>query len=323
MLAAWREHGQECLATLQGDFALALFDARAQRLVLARDPIGCRPLYYWNNSRTVIVASEIKAILAHPDVRAVPNADLLADFSPHRLPYDDDGQTFFEGIRTIRPGWWVRVAPHHARSGRFWDFDTLARIRYPSYSACRSIAGAADSFVKRRLRSRRPIAVAVSGGLDSSIVLCIADDLCRRGESSAALLPLSYTARDDPASEEDQFLDLLESTRQLHVRRVAIGDPGTPEQLAHFAWHSEWPRLDDGWFAQRPMLEAANAAGAGALLSGLWSDQLTFSTGYLIDLCRALAWREVGKHLEEYPRGSSTQTRRISAGCFAAVSSPA
>ena len=304
VLAAWREWGQHFLAKLQGDFALALFDARAQRLVLARDPVGCRPLYYWSDGRTVIFASEIKAIASHPDVVTKPNADLLADFLLlERLPYDDEGETFFDGIHAVRPGHWRRIAPHHTRSGQFWDFDPLAQIRCRTYATyAERLRELLTQAVKRRLRSISPVAVAVSGGLDSSIVLCIADDLRRRGEVDVALAPLSYTCRDDSAREENQHLDLLESDGRLHIRRIAIGEPGTSEQLAHAAWHSEWPRLDDGWFAQQPMLAAANALGAKVLLTGLWSDQLLFATGYLSDLCRTLQWRKVARHLREYPR---------------------
>jgi asparagine synthase (glutamine-hydrolysing) len=304
VLAAWREWGQDLLSKLQGDFALALFDVRAQRLVLARDPIGCRPLYYWSDGRTMIAASEIKAILAHADVRAAPNADLLADFFLlDRLPYDDDGQTFFEAIHAVRPGHWRRVAPHHTTSGQFWDFDPLARIRLPSYSAYSDrLRELLIHAVKRRLRSRSPIAVAVSGGLDSSIVLCIADDLCRSGDAHVPLLPLSYTPRDESQREENHFIDLLESARQLRVRRIAIGEPCNPEQLEHAAWHSESARFDDARCAERPMLAAAHALDARVLLTGLWSDQFLFVTGYLTDLFRTLAWRQVKTHLQEYPR---------------------
>ncbi|HWF83635.1 MAG TPA: asparagine synthetase B, partial [Vicinamibacterales bacterium] len=304
VLAAWREWGRDFLARLKGDFALALFDSRAQRLLLARDPVGCRPLYYWTDGKTIVFASEIKAIAAHPDVRTTPNDDLLADFFLlDRLPYDDEGETFFRGIHAVRPGHWLRVAPHHTTSGQFWDFDPLAQVRYASYADyTERFRELLIQAVKRRLRSAHPVAVATSGGLDSSIVLCIADDLCRSGDADVSLLPLSYTPREKSHREENEFIQLLESTRQLHVRRIEIGEPCNPEQLAHAAWHSESPQFDDAWCAERPMLAAAHALGAKVLLTGLWSDQFLFVTGYLTDLVRALSWRQVAKHLQEYPR---------------------
>jgi asparagine synthase (glutamine-hydrolysing) len=304
VLAAWREWGDGFLRRLQGDFALALFDGRRQALLLARDPVGCRPLYYWSGDRTLVFASEIKAIVAHPDVQTKPNEDLLADFFLlERLPYDDEGATFFDGIQAIRPGHWLRVSPGQRTSGAFWDFDPMRQTRYRSYAGyAEELRALLIQAVKRRMRSRHPVAVATSGGLDSSIVLCIADDLRRSGAVEVSLLPLSYAPGDDPSTEENQFIALLESTRGLRVERLAMGQPGGTDQLARAAWHSEWPQFDDGWCAQEPMLAAANAAGARVLLTGLWSDQLFFVMGYLSDLVAKLAWRQAGRHLREYRR---------------------
>ena len=203
----------------------------------------------------------------------------------------------------MRPGHWLRVAAGKIQSGRFWDFDPSAAIRYPS------IAGYADHLrqlmvtaVKRRLRSVRPVAVAVSGGLDSSVVLCLADDLLRAGVADAPLLPLTYTPAADGSSEENQFLALLASTRGLSIERIPMRAPGGIEQAKDAAWHSESPVYDEGWCAQQPMVAHAQARDARVLLTGLWSDQLLFETGYLTDLFLRLAWRTVARHLDEYPR---------------------
>jgi asparagine synthase (glutamine-hydrolysing) len=304
VLAAWRLWGMTSLARLEGDFALALFDARAQRVVLARDPVGCRPLYYWIDDKTLVFATEIKAILAHPDVPARPNDDLLADaFLLDRLPYDDEGETFFAGIHAVLPGCWLRVAPRHSRSGQFWDFDPRAQLRLASYDDYADrLRELLIQSVRRRLRSAHPVAVAASGGLDSSVVLCIADDLRKSGESAVSIVPLTYTPADDPSSEENQFLGLLESGRGLQVGRVTIDDPGDAAEIERAAWHSESPLFDAAWCAQRPLLASAAARGARTLLTGLWSDQFLFVTGYLADLVRALSWRQVGRHLDEYRR---------------------
>jgi asparagine synthase (glutamine-hydrolysing) len=304
VLAAWRMWGMASLAKLDGDFALAVYDARAQRVVLARDPVGCRPLYYWIDDKTLVFATEIKAILAHPDVPARPNDDLLADaFLLDRLPYDDEGETFFAGIHAVLPGCWLRVAPRHSRSGQFWDFDPRVQLRLDSYEAYADrLRGLLIQAVRRRLRSAHPVAVAVSGGLDSSVVLCIADDLRRSGESAVSIAPLTYTSADDPSSEENQHLGLLESGRGLQVGRVTIGASGDAAQSERAAWYSESPLFDAGWSAQRPLLASASARGARTLLTGLWSDQLLFVTGYLTDLVRTLSWRQVGRHLHEYRR---------------------
>ena len=303
VLAAWRGWGDAFLVRLQGDFALALFDSRTQTLLLARDPVGyCRPLYYWSDAKTFLFASEIKGILAHADVRRRPNDALLADFLLlDRLPYDDDGETFFEDVQAVRPGHCVRVTPGHTRSAPFWDFDPRLQLRYRSYSDyAERLRELLTEAVKRRVRTTGPVAVSASGGLDSSIVLCIADDLHRAGIVKAPILGLSYGVGD--RADEAEYLPLLGSARDLQIQQTGMGPPEGAAELTTQAWHSEWPRLDEAWPAKRQLLAAASASGARVLLTGHWSDQLFFVTGYLSDLVVGLAWRQLAAHLREYAK---------------------
>jgi asparagine synthase (glutamine-hydrolysing) len=102
--------------------------------------------------------------------------------------------------------------------------------------------------------------------------------------------------------DETRFLLLLESSRGLPVERIPEGVPDDAEQRTHAAWHSESPVHDEGWLSLRPMVARARARGARIMLTGLWSDQLLFETGYLADLFLRAAWRTVARHLDAYPR---------------------
>jgi asparagine synthase (glutamine-hydrolysing) len=302
-LEAMHAWGDGALEKLSGDFAVAAFRADEKRLVLARDPVGCRPLYYWVDSRTVVFASEIKAVLAYPGVPTEPDEDLLADFCLRdQLPYEDHGETFFQGVRAVLPGYQVTVSARGIALRRFWDFNPESEIRYGTYGdyAAR-FRELLIQAVKRRLRGTRPVAIAVSGGLDSSAVLCIADDLLKHGAIRTPLVPMMWVAEPDRESDEQRASESLESTRQLRIDRIAIG-PADPEMLTAAAWHSEWPRLDEAWRARQPVLIQAQSVGARTIVTGNWSDQLLFVTGYLTDLMKRLAWAQVLQHLREYPR---------------------
>ncbi len=102
VLAAYEAFGDRFPERLVGDFALGLFDPHIQQLLLARDAIGIRPLYYYHAPNTFLFASEIKALLAHPEVSTRPNDDVLAQ---HLLRGDQDyrGMTFFEGVLSLLP----------------------------------------------------------------------------------------------------------------------------------------------------------------------------------------------------------------------------
>ena len=304
VLEAFHMWGRDGFSRLEGEFALALFDSPGRQLTLARDPVGCRPLYYWSDGQTLVFASEIKAILAHPAVRTKANEDLLADyFLREHLPYDDCGATFFDDVHAVLPGRRVSVSPGRMTSEGFWDFNPQSVVRFRSYAEyAERLRELLVQAVNRRLRTPHPVAIAVSGGLDSSVVLCIADDLRKSGAVSAPLLPISVVPNDDRATEETQFIALLETTRRIHIHRVQMGGPGPAVDLETAAWHSESPRFDDGWCAHRPMFAWAHANGAGTMLTGHWSDQLFFVTGYLSDLFTRFAWKEISSHLAEYPR---------------------
>src|SRR3954470_16618132 len=129
ILEAFRRWNTECFGRLNGEFAVALFDSDRQQLTLARDPVGCRPLYYWTNRKTFVFGSEIKTVLAHPDVPSRPNKDLIADyFVRDRLAYEDFGETFFQDIHAVLPGQRLTVAADSLTSTRFWDFDPEAVV---------------------------------------------------------------------------------------------------------------------------------------------------------------------------------------------------
>ncbi len=302
VLAAWREWGQSSLSRLNGEFALALFDARERSLTLARDPVGCRALYYWTGPRVVVFGSEIKSVIAHPAVAAQPNEELIADlFLLVQLPYEDEGETFFKDVQAVLPGSSVRITAAGITRSRFWDFDPTARRRYRTYDAyVDELRGLMIQAVRRRLRSASPVAISVSGGLDSSIVLCLADDVQRTAASGAILLPLTYAPVDNPDTEENRFIRLLEQARGMQVERLPMGTPGDVEHLRSVAWHSEGPFFDHSWCAEEPLLMRARSQGARTLLMGLWSDQFMFAMGYLTDLFKELAWREMARHLREY-----------------------
>lgn len=299
---AVRRWGRRFASHLLGEFAIVTYVPGEQRLILVRDPVGCRPLYYWRSAKAVIFASEVKSILAHPEVPAEPNLDLLADsLLLDHIPYEDNGETFFNGIRRVLPGHRLIVARGKFASEQFWDFDPEAQIRRPVYSDyVLSLRELLTRAMRRRMRTRFPIAIGVSGGLDSSIVLSLAHQIARKQTPEPGIIPISYAPLSEPDSEENRFIGLIEAHCGRAIRRLEMGASGSLRHLTEAAWYSETPFFNDSWCAETPLLACAKEQAARVLLTGLWSDQLMFTTGYLVDLWKKLAWRKVWRHLQEY-----------------------
>lgn len=286
---------------LQGDFALALYDGRERRLILARDAIGVRPLYYAATRGRIIFASRILTILADPTVRAHPNDRLLSALMQGQLHrHDDDGSTFFHGINSVPASHIVSFDAEHARVEQYWEFDAHVRRDRMSFEECADeLRGHLAAAVDRRLRSSSPVAISVSGGLDSSALFCLAR------QSAVAMSPalgFTYTARDGSAADESAFVEELERLHGPieHVAAPAVGSVlrGTRENIRRV----EAPMLDLQSNRSAPFMAAVAASGAQTMMTGHWGDQVMFDQAYLVDALRQFSWTTVRAHLDEYLR---------------------
>jgi asparagine synthase (glutamine-hydrolysing) len=315
VLAAYETWGEGFAARLNGDFALAIFDTRADRFILARDALGVRPLYYAHTPRLFAFGSEIKALLAHPDIPALPDDEGVADFMlVGARPLDRQDLTCFRGISAVVPAHLVVVTRQTLTARRYWNFETRRRLRLNTFDEY--VEAFHERFtvaIKRRLRSAFPVAFSVSGGLDSSSIFCAAETLRRNGRLIApSMMGLSYVS-DRADSDEQPFLRDIEARFGISFDRFTIEErtglvSGAKEQVAAI----EAPFVDYMWGVTRELHTRAAAAGARSMVSGHWGDQMLFSSAYLIDLLRRGAWPSIWRHTREYGRyfGDEETTRR-------------
>jgi asparagine synthase (glutamine-hydrolysing) len=303
VLAAYGAFGDRLAERLNGDFALGLFDPNRRHLLLARDAIGVRPLYYCQSGETFLFGSEIKALLAHPHVSTRPNDDVLADFLLDG-PRDTQGMTFFKDVFSLLPAHVAILSRQGLVTRRYWDFDSSGQTRFTSfdeYTAAFRLHF--DQAVRRRLRSQHPVAVSVSGGLDSSSIFCLATTLARRNPGRfSSIIGLSYTSADGSPSDEKAFLVEMERRYGVAFERVPVSPMGPMNGSRESVWHVEIPFLDEQWDTTHTFMSAVRRQGARVLLTGHWADQVLFDQAYLVDLFHHLRWREVRAHLQEFGR---------------------
>ena len=302
-LAAYRAFGDGFPARLAGDFALGLFDSRRRLMILARDAVGVRPLYYFVSARLFLFASEMKAIVSHPDVEPRPDDDALADALFTRGVGTEPGdRTVFANIVSVPPAHAVVAGPNGVRAARYWDFDVTRRVRFRragDYAA--AFREQFDRAVRRRLRSVRPVAVAVSGGLDSSAVFCTAHALARnQGGGPQPPTGVAYTFPDGAPSDEKIYLAEVERACGSPIVRLHDPPIGVTDVCGDAVWHAEGPYIDSEWNATHAQMTAVRAIGAGVLLGGHWGDQLLFDDAYLVDLWRRGRWPTAWRHVTTY-----------------------
>ncbi|MFE0018216.1 asparagine synthase (glutamine-hydrolyzing) [Mesorhizobium sp. NPDC059054] len=173
ILQLYDEKGLDCLDELNGDFAFALWDARQGRMILARDRMGVRPLFYTQRSDTLFFASEIKALLAVPGIEA--RLDPLALDQIFTLWTPLAPRTAFQGISELPPGHLMIVESGRVEQRAWWRQTYLdaGDIR-PRSDAVEELRALLDDATRIRLRADVPVGSYLSGGLDSSLVSALA-----------------------------------------------------------------------------------------------------------------------------------------------------
>ena len=235
VLRAYETWGRECLAHIDGDFALVIWDARKQTAFCARDRMGNKPLHYHWDGRTFAFASELHPILALPWVQEQPNEGMLAEFLAAEWHSRDE--TLWLGILRLVAAHAMRVDAGGPRPEQYWAPDLWATL------PCTTDAEYAEHYrellfdsVRRQSRSHRPLAIDVSGGLDSSAVFCVAEYLRRAGRLPAPAIEgytLAFT--DDSAANELAYARAVGEYLGLPIHEVA---PTTPP----LSWYVERAR---------------------------------------------------------------------------------
>jgi asparagine synthase (glutamine-hydrolysing) len=183
LLRAWLQWGARCVSRLNGMFAFAIWDAESQELVLVRDRMGIKPLYYARLPGGAVFGSEPKAILAHPQVAAELDAEGIAELFAQfgaRTP----GHGVYRGLAEVRPGWLVRVTRAGAHAVPYWQLTARPHTDnlHTTVAAVRDLL---EDIVERQLVADVPLCALLSGGLGSSTVTAMAAGSVRRHGGNA------------------------------------------------------------------------------------------------------------------------------------------
>jgi asparagine synthase (glutamine-hydrolysing) len=289
VLRAYRRWGPACLERMIGEFAFALWDARARSLVCARDRLGARPFHYAWDRRRFCFASEIKPLLALRGAAPEPDDEMVLAFLLREFREEDGERTLFRGIHRLPPGHVLVVRDGQLRRERYWAVDPGREVRYASeIEYVEHFLALLREAVACRLRSDQPIGAFLSGGLDSSAIVCTAERLfAERGVGSPALETFTLYS-DHPDSDERDYVRAVSDATGLKVHEVYGPDRDPLRRLAEHIGDAESPIVGPNHESTLALLEAARASGCRVVLSGEGGDQVVDETGYLGDLLRVM-----------------------------------
>ncbi len=281
ILHLYEEEGDACVERLQGMFAFALWDRKRERLLLARDRLGIKPLYYALSDRELLFASEIKAILAVMSGRPALSPSAIPEFLATRFLAGDE--TFFQGIRKLPPGHvftWSRAAG--PRRHRYWCLPTdtdasSAGLR----KRAADLRDRLEATVRSHLMSDVPLGLFLSGGLDSTGLAALMAPMASDRIRTFAV------GFDDPASNELPFARMAARAVGAQHHEVVLSADEFFRALPRLIWHEDEPIAFPSSIALNAVSQLA-CSPVKVVLTGEGADELFLGYNWY----RVTAWNE-------------------------------
>jgi asparagine synthase (glutamine-hydrolysing) len=280
-LAAYLRWDGEAPRHLLGDFAFAVWDPRVRRLLLARDPVGARPLYYAVLPDGVTFASTLEQVLADPSLsHELDEATVLWFLYEHAGPWP--GRTYYRDVRLVPGGHTLDVRPGGTRLTRYWAWPDRAPDRlFATERDAEELRALLLDAVRSRLRSTSPVAVTLSGGLDSGSVACVAG-LLHDKEDVAPIHAYSLLFERFTSCDERQYSAACAARFGFAYTPVVADDHWTLSGFERWRPVFSEPFLGAFEDAQFALLSRAQADGCRAVMTGIYGDNLfAGSPGYL------------------------------------------
>jgi len=235
----YEEKGVDAIAELDGMFALAIWDARERRLLLARDRAGKKPLFFARTPDRFVFASEIKAFFADPDLRLEPDPAVLPAYFQHG--YVPCPNTFYKGVKQVDPGTWITIDEHDRLNTRtYWNLrfpsgDELRQRRPPRAEVRARVRELVERAVSRRLMSDVPLGAFLSGGVDSTIVVGV---MSRQVSTPVRTFSIGFEG--DAAYDETSYARI--AARRFHSDHTEFRvSPSTIDLVEKLVWHHDGP----------------------------------------------------------------------------------
>lgn len=231
VLKAYEAWGTSCFQRLNGMFALAIFDKQEKELLIARDPLGIKPLYIYNSSELLVFSSEIKAILAHPKVNNKVNNHSIAEYMWYGNTLGNN--TFYYEINEVPPGNYLRVSQNRSFiQTAFFEAEAINEKKINEAEAIKKTRRLLSSSVERQMISDVPVGIFLSGGIDSSAITAFAS-------KGGKLKVNTYTAAFDFKSGSKDVASARAISKLFKTRHQELAITGNDisdvtEALVHF-----------------------------------------------------------------------------------------
>ncbi len=285
VLRAFIEWDTDCFARLRGMFAIALWTKTTKRLVLARDRMGIKPLYFAKRGEDLFFGSELKAILIHPEIERRLSLDGLDCYLS--LNYVPCPWTLVEGIEKLPPGKWLEWRDGRISSHSYWELPFAHPGAWTLESAREKLDTLLRQSIREHLISDVPLGMWLSGGIDSSAILHYAAT-----ESRTPLKTFSISFRGRSFDETAYIREVAQRYQTEHQELDLNPDVDLRTAIEEFAYYSDEPSADAGalpvWFLSKLSKTKTTVSLSGEGADELFGGYLTHRANRLAALVRRM-----------------------------------
>lgn len=228
----YEDFGPDFLPLLNGMFAICIYDTAKKSLLLARDRVGIKPLYLYQDSSKLCFASEIKGLLACNGVEAKLAEDVLDEYLCFRSLCNN--RTFFSGIRAVEPGEYIVANESGIDSRRYWQHGQVPKLGLGTNDLINEITEAIESAVSRQLVSDVPLGALLSGGVDSSWVTALA------GKRNCGLKTFTV-GFEDAKYDETSYARIIAEQFGLDYHQLVLNGKQYADLLQKIVWFHDEP----------------------------------------------------------------------------------
>jgi asparagine synthase (glutamine-hydrolysing) len=298
ILLAYEKWEERCPEKLLGDFAFAVWDRRKQSIFCARDGMGVKPFYYHKSGHGFLFGSEIKALLAIPEVPLKLNEVMVANYLT--TTFEDTSITFYQDILRLPPGHSLTASPEKISLRCYWALDPGRELALPSDEAyAEALREIFTEAVRCRLRSAFPVGSELSGGLDSSSVACMARSILSQNGKDR-LHTFSAIFDEVPESDERGYVNSALAQGGFEPHYVPADRLNPLGDIDRVFWHLEEPFWVPSMFMYLALFKAAQESGVRILFNGDDGDNaIGYGVGHITQLALAGRWIVASRELAD------------------------
>jgi asparagine synthase (glutamine-hydrolysing) len=298
ILKAYEKWGEKCPEYLLGDFAFAIWDENEERMFCARDHMGVKPFYYYLDDNIFVFGTEIKSLLKLSNVPKLLNKKKLALFLMNDLL--DKETTFYEHIKGLIAAHSITINKFECQINRYWQLDPEKEIIMDSEEEyIQAFIEIFNESVNCRLRSYSEVGFSLSGGIDSSSIVCTAKKIFSKNKNFKPVNTFSFVFDEIPESDERDYIKKIINTKKINSVLVNCDKVSPINEINKILCNQDQPFYSPNMSMHYKFFKKVRESGIRIILSGDGGDEIvSYGQNYIRELAVSLKWKKLMLEIE-------------------------